>query len=145
MTSYSLYDAGSQLAVQINAAGTAPDVCLVVPKDYGNTQPALAKKYWVNIEMVSEYREAETSASYLQHFNLDVWVWVATPDRIEGAAEYLADRVQSILDKLEYNTLGGWARVGLDNIGEAKYVKGPISTSARYGAHFAVKVKKQVS
>ena len=52
MTSYSLYDAGSQLAVQINAAGTAPDITLIVPREYGNTQPALAKKYWVNIEIV---------------------------------------------------------------------------------------------
>jgi hypothetical protein len=148
MASYSLYDAGSQLKVQILAIGTyAPEACLVMPKEYGSYQPPQAKNYWVNIEMVEEYREAETANSYLQHFTLEVWVWVAIPSRVDEVAEYQADRVQAILDKLEYNTLGGWARVGLDNdsLGRVKYVKGNVSTNARYGAHFTVKVTKQVT
>lgn len=147
MASVSLYAAASALGTQILASGTAPEVFSVVPKDYGNTQPPAAKNYWVNAELLDEYREAETSNSYLQHFSIDVWVWVATPDRLDSAANYLTTRVQSILDKLEYNTLGGWARTALDNesLGPVKYVKGPLSTNARYGAHFTVKIVKQVS
>jgi len=147
MASVSIHDAATTLGTQILAAGTAPEAYTIVPKDYGNTQPPAARNYWVNAELLEEYREAETANSYLQHFDIDVWIWVSTPNRIENAADYLADRVQSILDKLEYNTLGGWARTALDNesLGRVKYVKGPVSTNARYGAHFTVHIVKQIS
>ncbi|HOI35997.1 MAG TPA: hypothetical protein PLF11_01300 [Bacillota bacterium] len=128
-------------------ADEAPQLYLVVPKDYGNQQPASASSYWVNIEQVEEYREAETANSYLQHFTLEVWVWVSTPERIENAAKVIASKLRSIYDALEYNSLGGFARTALDNesLGRAKYVKGPVSTNARYGAHFTVKIATQVT
>jgi hypothetical protein len=147
MASSSIYDAGNALGTQIMASGTAPELYVIVPKDYGNTQPPAARNYWVDVEEVEEYREAETANSYLQHFTLEVWVWIATPDRVENAASSIAVKLQSIYDKLEYNTLGGFARTALDNesLGRAKYVKGPLSTNARYGAHFTVKITKQVT
>lgn len=147
MASYTIHAAANALGSQINTLGTKPDVVSVVPAEYGNTQPAAARNFWVNIEEVSESRDAETSNSYLQTFTLGVWVWIATPAAIGSVASTVGTRVKEILDLLLYNTLGGWARVGItnDDLSEVTYIKGPISTTVRYGAHFTIKVTKQAT
>lgn len=145
MASYSIYDCGSAIKDTINTMGTAPDDISIVPKEYGDFQAPAAHNFWINIEQVSERRTAETNNSFLQYFTLNIWVWVATPEKLPSVSSTIATKVKQIQDVLLYSTLGGWARLGIseENLGPIKYVKGKTSTNMRYGANFSVTVSKQ--
>lgn len=145
MATVTIHDACDRIGTQLGSMTAPPEVWDVVPKDYGNVQPASARNFWVILEQVKESIEAETSTSFLQHFTIGVWVWVASSAKLNDAAGTVATKVAAVRDKLIYNSLGGWARTGIanDDFSEIKYVKGGNATNARYGANFFVTVTKQ--
>ena len=91
-----------------------------VPQGHGDDRPRAAShtgstlRFWINIEPTGQERSDEPNRSQLRGYGFTVHAWWSDISRdMEDAADNIMDMVDEVFDKLQHNTLAGWARHGL--------------------------------
>jgi len=87
-----------------------------VPPGHGDDRLKSAKnKSWINLEQGTPQLSDEPNGSMLRVYQFTAHYWrSSTQHDLRNAADLIMDMTDSLLDKLLHNTLGGWARHGIE-------------------------------
>ena len=111
--------AGAALILTQLAAITtpaAPSKTVQVPPGFGDRVPKGAKvESWINLEPTGQDRSDEANRSGLRQYQFTAHYWVRAVDNaLTTTADTIMDMTDALMDKLAHNTLGGWARQGIE-------------------------------
>jgi len=94
---------------------SAPNKVQKVPPGHGDDRPRVAKNAsWINLEPTGQDRSDEANRSGLRQFQFMAHYWVSSVKHdLADTSDIVMDMADSIMDKIQHNTLGGWARQGI--------------------------------
>ena len=109
--------AGADLLVTLlSGLSPAPSKVVKVPPGHGDDVPRMAGgDYWVNLEPLIPGYSDEPNKSGLRKYRFTTHYWYSSVlHDISDTADVVMDMTDALLDKLQHENLGGWARHGID-------------------------------
>ena len=125
---------------------SAPDKVQAVPPGHGDDRPKGARiNSWINLEPIEQDRSDEANRSGLRQYRFTAHYWLSSvKHNLADTADTVMDMADSLMDKIQHNTLAGWARQGItvDTVDSA--MEGGDNDDTLYVVRLTFTVWKQV-